>query len=86
MVFVDTTVKFASGFKTANLVKPDDSPPTLQRTGKTRLSIASLEWTHNDAFVIVLFNTGALAVLPRLASSFLKVYNPTVGNIGQNDL
>jgi hypothetical protein len=86
VIFVDTTVRFASGFKIANLIKPDDSPPAVSRTGKTSLTISSLEWTHNDAFVVILFSTGALAVLPRLASSFLKMYNPTVQNIGGNDM
>jgi len=81
ILFIDTTVRFATSFKTANLVKPDDSPPA-NRHGKTNLMISNLEWTHNDAFVIVLFNTGALAVLPRLASNFLKVFNPTINNIG----
>jgi hypothetical protein len=43
--------------------------------------ISGLEWTQNDAFVVILFNTGALAILPRLGNIFLKIFNPTVQNI-----
>jgi hypothetical protein len=32
-----------------------------------------------------MFQTGALSILPRLASNFLKVFNPTKCNIDQND-
>jgi hypothetical protein len=44
-----------------------------------------MEWTQNDAFVVVLFSSGCIGVVPRLASSFLKVYNPTVDNIPRYD-
>jgi hypothetical protein len=76
-MFITHKSSIGSCFKTANLIKADDSPPVLNRTGRQSLEIIELQWTHNDAFVLVLFTTGALAVLPRLASSFIKVMNPT---------
>lgn len=54
VMFFDLKARFATSFKTANLIKPDDSPPALAN-GKTSLMIEDLEWTQNDAFVIVLF-------------------------------
>jgi len=42
------------------------------------LKISSLVWTHNDAFVIAMFSSGALAILPRLTGNFLKIINPTL--------
>ena len=32
-----------------------------------------------------MFNTGALAVLPRLGNSLLQIYNPTIINVHYND-
>lgn len=85
VLFIDVSIKFATGFCTANLVKPDDCPPSC-RSGKAKLIVSSLSWTHNDAFVVLMFETGAIAVVPRLASNFLRFMNPTAQNIGQNDL
>lgn len=44
-----------------------------------------LAWTNNDAFLILMFNTGALAVLPRLGSRLLQIYNPTIINVHYKD-
>ena len=44
-----------------------------------------LAWTNNDAFLILMFNTGALAVLPRLGNRLLQIYNPTIINVHYKD-
>jgi len=58
--FVATTELFS-------FVTPEDSPPSDAK-GRTNLQIDDVAWTHNDAFLLLLFNTGAVAVLPRLGS------------------
>lgn len=50
------------------------------------LKISSLVWTHNDAFVIAMFSSGALAVLPRLTGNFLKIINPTLSMASKGDI
>ena len=53
--------------KLFNFVTTTDSPP-FDTKGKTSLLVDDFAWTRNDAFVILMFNTGALAMLPRLGS------------------
>ena len=53
--------------KLFEFVSADDNPP-FDSHGKTNLQVDDLAWTRNDAFLILMFNTGALAVLPRLGS------------------
>ena len=70
--------------KLFEFVSADDNPP-FDSKGKTNLQVDDLAWTRNDAFVILMFNTGALAVLPRLGSQLLKIYNPTIINVHYKD-
>lgn len=83
-MFVCTKNNIATCFQTATLVKPDDSPPA-SRYCKMNLTISSLVWTHNDAFVIAIFSSGAIAVLPRLTGNFLKIINPTICMASKGD-
>ena len=71
--------------KLFEFVSADDNPPFDSR-GKTNLQVDDLAWTRNDAFLILMFNTGALAVLPRLGSQLLKIFNPTIANVNQIDV
>ena len=47
--------------------------------------VDDLAWSRNDAFLILMFNTGALAILPRLGNHLIKIYNPTIINVHFND-
>jgi hypothetical protein len=66
--------------KLFDFVKPDDCP-SFDNRGKTNLCIDDIAWTNNDAFVIILFNSCTLAILPRLGSNLISIYNPTLSNI-----
>lgn len=79
-MFVSMKNQFVSLMNLFEFVGADDSPPFDIR-GKTNLQVDDLAWTRNDAFLILMFNTGALAVLPRLGSQLLKIYNPTICNV-----
>jgi len=65
---------FETSFCTINslysFVTAEDSPPVDQR-GKTNLQIDDLAWSLNDAFVILMFKTGSISILPRLGSHLL---------------
>jgi len=50
-----------------SFVQPEDSPPSDAK-GKTNLQIDDIAWTQNDAFLLLIFSTGAIAILPRLGS------------------
>jgi hypothetical protein len=76
--------QFVSVMKLFEFVSADDNPP-FDSKGKTNLQVDDLAWTNNDAFLILMFNTGALAVLPRLGSQLLQIYNPTIINVHYND-
>ncbi len=84
VMFLCMKNKIATCFQTATLVKPDDSPPP-NKYCKMNLKISSLVWTHNDAFVIAMFSSGAIAVLPRLTGNFLKIINPTLCMASKGD-
>ena len=64
-----TTLKnqFVSVIKLFEFVTAEDSPPFDSR-GKSNLLVDDLAWSKNDAFLILIFNTGALAVLPRMGN------------------
>ena len=85
ILFVNLSNQFVSIMKLFEFVSAEDNPPFDSR-GKTNLQVDDLAWTRNDAFLILMFNTGAIAVLPRLGSQLLKIYNPTVSNVHQNDI
>jgi hypothetical protein len=57
----------------------------LDKRGKANLQVDDIQWTLNDAFVLIMFSTGALAVLPRLGSQLLQVFNPTLANVQRKD-
>ena len=80
ILFVNLSNQFVSIMKLFEFVSAEDNPPFDSR-GKTNLQVDDLAWTGNDAFLILMFNTGAIAVLPRLGSQLLKIYNPTVSNV-----
>ena len=84
ILFVSLKNQFVSVMKLFEFVSADDNPP-FDSKGKTNLQVDDLAWTRNDAFVILMFNTGALAVLPRLGSQLLKIYNPTIINVHYKD-
>ena len=84
LIFVNLKTKFVNSMQLSNFVTTVDYPP-FDSKGKTSLQIDDLAWTRNDAFVILMFNTGALALLPRLGSQLLKIYNPTLMNVDRND-
>ena len=67
IIFVNLKTKFVNAMKLFNFVTTTDSPP-FDAKGKTSLLVDDFAWTRNDAFVILMFNTGALAMLPRLGS------------------
>ena len=79
-MFVSVKNRFVSLMKLFEFVSAEDNPP-FDSKGKTNLQVDDLAWTRNDAFLILMFNTGALAVLPRLGSQLLKIYNPTIVNV-----
>ena len=70
--------------KLFNFVTTTDAPP-FDSKGKTSLLVDDFAWTRNDAFVVLMFNTGALALLPRLGSQLISVYNPTIVNVGRDE-
>ena len=76
--------QFVSVMKLFDFVSAEDNPPFDHR-GKTNLQVDDFMWTRNDAFLVMMFNTGALAVLPRLGSSLLQIYNPTIINVHYKD-
>jgi hypothetical protein len=76
LLWVSGKKKFSSWLSLASLVKPDDSPPFTAQ-GKTGLQVASLAWSKDNAFLFILFEKGALSVIPRLGSQMMKIYNPT---------
>ena len=84
VMFVSLKNEFVSVMKLFEFVSADDNPP-FDSKGKTNLQVDDLAWTRNDAFLILMFNTGALAVLPRLGSQLLKCYNPTIINVHYKD-
>lgn len=84
LIFVNLKTKFVNAMKLSNFVTTVDYPP-FDSKGKTSLQIDDLAWTRNDAFVILMFNTGALAILPRLGSQLLRIFNPTLMNVDRND-
>jgi len=67
VIFMNFETSFCASISLFNFVTAEDSPPTDIK-GKTNLQIDDISWTHNDAFLILVFNTGAIAVLPRLGS------------------
>lgn len=74
----DTSLSVA--LKLFDFVKSDDCT-SFDNKGKTNLCIDDVSWTNNDAFVILLFNSCTLAILPRLGNSLIAIYNPTLQNI-----
>ena len=83
-MFINLKSSFATTNSIYEFISSDDNPP-FDAKGKTNLQIDDMAWTLNDAFLIMLFNTGALAVMPRLGSSLLKIFNPTVINLDRED-
>ena len=67
IMFVNIKNQFVSVMKLFEFISADDNPP-FDNLGKTNLQVDDMAWTRNDAFLILMFNTGALAVLPRLGS------------------
>jgi hypothetical protein len=84
LMFVNLKTSFATTMKLYEFVSPDDNPP-FDRKGKTNLIVDDLAWTNNDAFLLILFNSGALSIIPRLGSALLKVFNPTIVNVDRQD-
>lgn len=80
VLFSNFDTSFATTIKLFDFVTPDDCP-TFDNRGKTNLQIDDVCWTNNDAFVIIIFNSCSFAVLPRLGSSLVQIYNPTLMNI-----
>lgn len=76
--------KFVSVMKLFEFVTADDNPP-FDSKGKTNLQVDDFAWTNNDAFLILMLNTGAMAVLPRLGCQLLKIFNPTIVNVHYKD-
>jgi hypothetical protein len=70
VLFMNFETSFCATISLFNFVTPEDTPPTDIK-GKTNLEIDDIAWTHNDAFLLMVFNTGAIAVLPRLGSQLL---------------
>ena len=83
-MFVNLKTCFATSNSIYEFVTSEDNPP-FDSKGRTNLQVDDLAWTPNDAFLILLFNTGAIAVMPRLGSALLKIFNPTIINLDRND-
>ena len=79
-LFSNFDTSFSVQLKLFDFVNADDCP-TFDNRGKTNLCIDDIAWTNNDAFVIIIFNSCTFAVLPRLGSSLIAIYNPTLMNI-----
>jgi hypothetical protein len=77
IAFVSFEKSFCTCTSLYSFVTPSDSPPSDVK-GKTNLQVDDIEWTHSDAFVLIVFNTGAIAVLPRMGSHFIQIVNPTI--------
>ena len=84
IIFANLKTKFVNAMKLSNFVTTVDYPP-FDSKGKTSLQIDDIAWTRNDAFIILMFNTGAMALLPRLGSQLLRIFNPTLMNVERND-
>eukprot|EP00347_Sterkiella_histriomuscorum_P020361 403338103 len=82
ILFSNFDTSFATAIKLFDFVSPDDCP-TFDSRGKTNLCIDDVCWTNNDAFVLIIFNSCSFAVLPRLGSNLVKIFNPTIMNISQ---
>jgi hypothetical protein len=80
--FSNFDTSFSVAIKLFDFVSPDDCP-TFDNRGKTNLCIDDVAWTNNDAFVVMIFNSCSFAVLPRLGSSLIAIFNPTILNISQ---
>lgn len=76
--------KFASQLNLFEFVSAEDGPP-FDLKGQTNLQVDDLAWSHSDAFVLLMLNSGALAVLPRLGNSLIRILNPTLPNVDYND-
>ena len=76
--------KFTSKLNLFEFVSAEDSPP-FDSKGKTNLQVDDIAWSHTDAFVLLMLNSGALAVLPRLGNSLIRIFNPTMSNVDFKD-
>jgi len=81
-MFSNFDTLFGTAIKLFDFVSPDDCP-TFDSRGKTNLCIDDAAWTNNDAFVLLMFSSCSFAVLPRLGSSLIQIFNPTILNISQ---
>lgn len=84
VIFASLKSQFANVTKIFQSVTAEDSPPFDSR-GKSNLIIDDMAWTKNDAFVVLIYNTGAVAILPRLGGQLIKVFNPTIINVHYKD-
>lgn len=82
IMFSNIDTNISTTIKLFDFVTPEDCPPFDNR-GKTNLCIDDVSWANNDAFVILLFSSASFAIIPRLGSSLIAVYNPTILNISQ---
>ena len=82
ILFTNLETALSTSIKLFDFVTPDDCP-TFDNRGKTNLCIDDIAWTNNDAFIIIIFNCCSFAVLPRLGSSLVQIFNPTLMNISQ---
>lgn len=80
VLFTNFDTSLSTSFKLFDFITPDDCPPFDNR-GKTNLCVDDVAWTNNDAFVLMAFSSGSFAVLPRLGSNLIQIFNPTVVNI-----
>lgn len=80
VLFSNIETQISVSIKLFDQVSPDDCPP-FDSKGKTNLVIDDFVWTNNDAFVIILFSSSSIAILPRLGSTVVAIYNPTIINI-----
>ena len=76
-LFTNFDTSFSVVLKVFDFVTPDDCP-SFDNKGKTSLCIDDAAWTSNDAFVILIFNSFTLAILPRLGNALIAFYNPTI--------
>ena len=82
MIFTNIQTSISYSVSIFSFVSPDDNPPFDSR-GKTSLVIDDFAWTNGDLFLLLVFSSNAFGIMPRLGSSLIQIFNPTLLNISQ---
>jgi hypothetical protein len=84
-LFSNFETSISVSVKLLHFVTPEESPAfdssRTEGKGKSTMLIDDVAWTKNDCFVVILFSTCTIAILPRLGNALVAFYNPTLQNI-----